>query len=248
VAAHLRVTGLRAISKNLAAAAIGMVFGVGAIAETDFSTVEMAALDPALETEGWVLLKKRGVLATMFIQDAPDQIRIEANQSNALIYREVNDDHVQRPVLSWSWRTDSATDRAEIESAVNEDWPVAVYAAFKVDKQYVGLWRRFVNKIVYGVAGLPDSGKILTYVWSLDTPAGQRYPNPYIPKVGVINVLQSGDVGRNDWARERRDLLADFATAFGHPAERVLYLAISADSEDTGSHSVARVRDLQLVE
>jgi len=36
--------------------------------------------------------------------------------------------------------------------------------------------------------------------------------------------------------------------AFGHPAEGVLYLAISADSEDTGSRSVARLRGLHLVE
>jgi hypothetical protein len=105
-----------------------------------------------------------------------------------------------------------------------------------------------MNKIVYGVAGLPDSGKILTYVWSLDTPAGERYPNPYVPKVGVINVLQSGDVGHDDWSLERRDLFADFEAAFGHPAEGVLYLAISADSEDTGSRSVARLRDLHLVQ
>jgi hypothetical protein len=225
---------------------VSLICSAIVFAETDFSTVEIAGLDPALESDGWILLTKRGVAPTIFTRDEPGGMRIEANQSNALIYREVDVEPSERPTLTWSWRIDVAKDRTEIESGVNEDWPVAVYAAFKVDRQYVGLWRRFVNKIVYGVAGLPDSGKILTYVWSLDRPAGERYANPYIPKVGVINVLQADGVGRDEWLTERRDLLADFATAFGHPAESVLYLAISADSEDSGSRSVARIRNLHL--
>ena len=59
----------------------------------------------------------------------------------------------------------------------------------------------------------------------------------------MIFDLQSGS-GTADWRSERRDLFADFAEAFGHPAESLIYLAISADSEDTGRSSSARLRHL----
>ena len=59
----------------------------------------------------------------------------------------------------------------------------------------------------------------------------------------MIFDLQSGSSAAG-WRSERRDLFADFADAFGHPAEKLLYLAISADSEDTGRMSVARLRHL----
>ena len=217
--------------------------------------VETGTLDPALLADGWVLLQKRGVAPTVFRSDDSDTIRIVSDRSNALIYRSVAGTQSSQSFLSWEWRLDEVKHRDEASAAANPDWPIVIYAAFEVDRQYVGWWRRLVNRIVAGVAGLPESGNILTYLYSLDSvdahgPLGQFTPNPYIPKIGMMMPLRAGYSQARDelnvWHRERRDLMIDFEAAFGYPAARVLYIAISADSEDTESMSIARVRGLRL--
>ena len=217
-----------------------------AFAETDFSTVETAALDQGLTAEGWQLLQKRGVPATLFSEPESGVILIRSHASNALIYRAAEPHESSQSVLTWSWRVDEIEANGDIIAGGQPDWPVAVYAAFAVDKAYVSWWRRFVNRIKFNAIGLPDSGKIITYVWqasSIESGANEAYPNPYLPNTGMIFDLQSGS-GTADWRSERRDLFADFAEAFGHPAESLIYLAISADSEDTGRSSSARLRHL----
>jgi hypothetical protein len=220
-----------------------------AFAETDFSTVESAALDQGLTAEGWQLLQKRGVPATLFSQPEPGVVLIQSDASNALIYRAVEPhESASQPVLIWSWRVDEIEASENLVAGVQPDWPVAVYAAFAVDKAYVSWWRRFVNRIKFNAIGLPDSGKILTYVWQAgpaESTADPVYPNPYLPNTGMILDLQSGSASAG-WRSERRDLFADFAEAFGHPAESLIYLAISADSEDTGRSSSARLRHLNI--
>jgi len=222
-------------------------FSGSAFAETDFSTVETAALDHGLTAEGWQLLQRKGVPATLFSAPEPGVILIQSEASNALIYRALEpSESASQPVLTWSWRVDEIEAAKDVLAGTQPDWPVAVYAAFAVDKAYVGWWRRFVNRIKFNAIGLPDSSKIITYVWQagpVDSAAKTVYPNPYLPNTGMIFDLQSGSDSA-DWHSERRDLFADFAEAFGHPAERLLYLAISADSEDTGRSSIARLRYL----
>ena len=217
--------------------------------------VETVTLDPTLLADGWVLLQKRDVSPTVFSSYDSDTIRIISDRSNALIYRSVTGEESNLPFLSWEWRIDEVKHRDEVSAAANPDWPIVIYAAFEVDKQYVGWWRRLVNRITVGVAGLPESGNILTYLYSLDSaeadsPLGQFTPNPYIPKIGMMMPLRAGGAQGwdelNVWHRERRDVMADFEAAFGYPAVRVLYIAISADSEDTESMSIARVRALRL--
>ena len=211
----------------------------------DAREVELGELDPRLTAQGWELLTKRAVLPSVFTATEPETIQISTNNSNALIYRSLPLSGLQtKTTLTWEWRVESVSER--ISAGKDPDWPVVVYAAFDVDKQYVGWWRRWLNKLTFSFAGLPPSGKILTYVWSMDESAGVNYPNPYIPGIGYLSVLRSGQVGTGDWVLERRNLFDDFSAAFGHPAERVAFIAISADSEDTRSTSLALLRNLRL--
>ncbi len=211
----------------------------------DAREVEPGQLDAQLAGQGWVLLTKRGVRPSEFAQIAPETIQVSTDSSNGLIFRELSAPRESEPkTLTWEWRVDFVSERKV--SGKDPDWPIVVYAAFDVDKRYLGWWRRWLNKLTFSFAGLPDSGKILTYVWSMDDPAGASYPNPYIPGIAYLKVLQSGQAGSGDWVLERRNLMADFETAFGHPAERLAFMAISADSEDTRSTSEAIIRQLRL--
>ena len=213
--------------------------------ETEFADVRYGALDPELEAQGWTLLTRNRVPPTTFELDGDGSIVITVDGSNALIYKPAAAQPEEASELHWSWRVDNVTNEpASFDPAADPDWPVAVYAAFEVDKQYVGWWRRLLNRLRFSAAGLPDTGKILTYVWSLNEPPGPPGPSPYLPYSQTIQVLQTGE--STGWRAEQRELRADFEMAWGHPAGRLLYIAVSADGENTATASRARIRNLTV--
>ena len=233
------------------AAVIVVLAGPARVASSadPLSDVDRGALDPALTAKGWHLLQKHRVPATLFTSSGSDELRIETVSSNALIYRlagDISPGVDERPWLSWAWRTDVLEDWVTPAAPADPDWPVAVYAFFAVDKLYVSWWQRMLNRLRFSAVGLPAAGKFVTYVWAVDQPPADVYPNPYLPEIGAIYVLRRSAVASRQWHTERRDLRADFESAFGHPAGELLYLAISADSEQAGGKSVARIRRLRV--
>ena len=63
---------------------------------------------------------------------------------------------------------------------------------------------------------------------------GEVLANPHL-KNAVLIVLRGGDSPTNVWFTEEVDPVADFARAFGQPPSSTpRYVAISADSDDTG--------------
>ncbi len=210
-------------------------------------------LDPALTERGWQLLTKKRTPVTGF-RFADGSIQINVASSKSLIYRLPGESEPTRfddtgsalLMLTWDWRVESVSEPTRGGSAAGKDpdWPVVVYAAFAVDSKYQSWWRRMMNRVVFGVAGLPASGNVLTYVWQ---PAGSdaaMYPNPYIPKTGMIFALPAAEQG--GWQTHQRNLYEDFAAAFGYPPAEVLYLAVSADGEDAGVTSRALLKGFRL--
>ena len=240
---------VRSIRGGIAAFVLLIITAGTALAADGFGSVDRGILDAELVDHGWNLLEKRGVPATRFSLSGADELHIETASSNALIYRlvgELSPDVQAQPVLTWTWRTDRLANWVTPESFANPDWPIAIYAFFAVDKQFVGFWQRMLNRLRFGAAGLPSAGKFVTYVWAVDEPPASPYPNPYLPDSGAIYVLRQSAAAMQKWHTERRDLRADFEAAFGHPAGELLYLAVSADSEEAGGNSVVRVRQLQV--
>ena len=216
------------------------------IADDGIGKVEPGKIDPGLTEQGWKLLKKRGTAATTFTLLGEDTIRVEADNSNALIYRETVPSDNGHLYLEWEWRVDETTTPTVVTDSKHIDWPLAIYAAFKVENRYQSWWRRFTNMIAYAAVGLPNSGKFLTYVWGGQGEIDDTYPNPYVSKVGIVRILRTNASPSGIWFSEKVDLLADFEAAFGHPAQALLYIAVSADSEDTEGRSVGLVRNLSL--
>ena len=63
---------------------------------------------------------------------------------------------------------------------------------------------------------------------------------------GAIIIVRNGKAGaKGAWQLEQRDVVADYARAFGQKPDlsKLRYLAISADTDDTGTVSSARVAD-----
>lgn len=229
---------------------------VAAAEDTTFDDVALERLPPELEADGWQLLSRNDVPATSFSLEntsdaatatsAPRQeLRIEANQSNALMFRALSDKEQRAKVLSWSWRVDQAPPANSLRHVDNDDRPLAVYVGFSVNPKHLGLWARFKRSLVSRFSGLPK-GQIMTYVWGGTDPRGSTFDNPYIPNISRMHVLRSGAQTLGVWVDERIVLHTDFTRAFGYPALLPTFIAVSADTEDSQTLSIARLKNLRF--
>ena len=88
-----------------------------------------------------------------------------------------------------------------------------------------------------------DRARVLMYVWGGNHMRGEILPTPYLGELGRTLILRPAGTGQ---ARERVNLKADFQRAFGTKPTRLVGIAISADSDDTGTQIRARVSNMRL--
>jgi hypothetical protein len=68
-------------------------------------------------------------------------------------------------------------------------------------------------------------------------------PSPYLEEFGKSIILQSAGTGR---ASEQVNLANDFNRSFGNKPEKLVGIAISADSDDTRSTIISSISNLQV--
>lgn len=147
--------------------------------------------------------------------------------------------------LGWRWRVDRPLTGADLRQRSGDDAALKVCALFDLPLAQVPFIERQLLQLAQstGIDALPTA--TLCYVADATLPAGTLVENPYSRRVRSIVI--NGPLGQ--WTSERHDLAADFLRAFGDEAVRVpplLAVAVGADADNTGSHSVAYVDALQL--
>ena len=86
----------------------------------------------------------------------------------------------------------------------------------------------------------------MTYVWATEDAVGDWFDNPYIDGIGKVKVLRNTESPLGVWHAERVDLTTDFVEAFGYEPIQPAYIALSADTEDSGARGLSWIRDLRL--
>ena len=59
-------------------------------------------------------------------------------------------------------------------------------------------------------------------------------------------LLRPSGTATGQWFSERVDFAADYRRAFGKAAPKPMYVAVSADSDDTGTRGTARIADIRF--
>jgi len=208
------------------------------------AAINSQPLSSELADEGWQLLGLKDVPATEFSR-AREGIHVAANASNALIYRELSEQEANNRYLRWSWRVDSLPNSQTLRKVGNDDRAIALYVAFEINQRHLSLWGRIRSSVVALFSGLPK-GQILTYVWGKEDPTDDWFPNPYIRRIGRMKVLRNAASPLSEWLPEEIDLTSDFTEAFGYEPIRPVYIALSADTEDSGGNSVSWVRNIEF--
>ncbi len=196
------------------------------------------------------LLGDRGAWETLTVDDAPaadfafadaGALRVEADGAVAFLYRPVDGAPAG---VAWDWRVDDGIAATDPAAKGEDDRPIAVHLWFDTGDR---------SKTLYGnlarLLGYPTVTHGITYVWGATRPEGAFVTNPYYER-GRILVLRRSAGTSQGWVTERRDITADLTRAFPKadiaPAD-LAYVVVSADTDDTGGRSRARVRALRLV-
>lgn len=172
-------------------------------------------------------------------------LRVVADGSYANLLHPLAGERAQR--LSWRWRVVQPIENSDLRRKEGDDVPARVCVLFDLPLDRLRLADRL--KVEFGRAlfdpHLPAAS--ICYVWDRKLAPGTWLANAYTDRVQML-VLRRGGYGA--WARESRDLAADFARAFPHEARGGLpplaAIGVSADGDNTGGASLAYFGDLRL--
>lgn len=190
-----------------------------------------------------------GVAATKYrlrVWDGVSAVEATASQAMAVLVRPLAVDLAVTPFLCWRWRVEATVAAADILTKAGDDYAARLYLMFRVAPRHLSFGVRTSLALARAVRGdqVPDAA--LNYVWDNRSAIGTVLPNAYTGRA-MMWVLESGDAAAGRWVVERRDVLADFRQAFGHPPENLYALALATDTDNTGGTATAGFADLRFV-
>jgi hypothetical protein len=192
---------------------------------------------------GWRLLKVPGEAHAEFRLQGPESIGIKADKAVAFLYRPVDQGMDPKRRLAWRWRVDETVRPTDLSRAPGDDRSLAVHLVFPADEDRLSFWERIEIAIARFVAP-PLAGKVLTYVWGGTHIEGSVLSNPHLGGHGKIIVLRRGDGPVDRWFTEQVDFVTDFRKVFGYAPPAPTFVAISADSDDTGGRIFGTITGL----
>lgn len=208
------------------------------------ATAQNLVFAPDLEQIGWRVHTPRGKQAADFTIDGDGSLDVAAVQAVSFLYRPIPKTDKSPRVLSWQWRVDEGFPGTNLSAPGRDDRALAVHVYFS--DQNAGVMRRLTRGVA-SMFGAPVSGRAITYVWGGQRPVGTVVANPFMDDgEGVLVIKRSSTEVTKQWVAETIDLVADYRIAFGEQAPPVRYIAVSADTDDTGATSRARIKDLRL--
>ena len=137
---------------------------------------------------------------------------------------------------------------ADLRHRETDDTALKVCLLFNAPAENLSALEQGLLGVARALSGERLPAATLCYVWDHTLPAGTVLDNAYTARIRMI-VVDSGDKQLGHWVSHQRDVAADFRRAFGRefpvlpPLEGV---AVGADADNTGGHSVGFVGDVTL--
>jgi hypothetical protein len=209
----------------------------------------MAAADvgPELQAQGWRELPNPNKAENTFRAGPDGAIEVISNESVSTLYRPVNVDLEERPILRWRWRVDEPAPATDLSVEGEDDCSLAIYVGFPFQPEEASFLERMERQMVEAWAGEDAPGRVLRYVFCGRHARGDVVPSPHLGSAGFVRVLRPADSPTGQWFEEQVDLAADYRQAFGEEPPDPAQIAIQADTDDTGSSSRALVAGLEFV-
>lgn len=206
-----------------------------------------AVVEPGLQAQGWRELPNPKKAENTFRQGPEGAIEVISNDSVSTLYKPVDVDVSQRPVLTWRWRVDEPAPATDLSAKGQDDCSLAVYVGFPYKAGQASFFERLKRPLVESWVGEDAPGRVLRYVFCGRHEQGEVVDSPHLGSAGFVRVLRPADSPPGEWFTEQVDLAADYRQAFGEEPPNPTQIAIQADTDDTQSTSRALVADLAFV-
>ena len=235
-------------------AVVGVFFAVTAAAVAAARLTPFSTAQPGAPPAPWRLTTlpkiKRHTSYSIVERDGTKVLRVEADASYANLLHPLHTDVAATPRLSWRWRVEQLSAQTDITRKQGDDLPARLCVMFDLPLSRLNVEDRVAVLIGRALFGPDLPPATICYVWDARLQEGTWLANAYTARVMML-VLRHGIA--QGWEAEERDLRSDFARAFPHeaangPAPRIAAVAVSADGDNTGAHSLAFVGDISIGE
>lgn len=166
------------------------------------------------------------------------QLGIVSDRAVSLVWTRLPRSEWNARAASWNWRVDQSVPATDLGRKGGDDRNISLYFVFLPEAEAGRLQGANIRQLMGN-----DQVRILQYVWGGNHGRGQIIGSPYAPGQGVTVALRQAGTGAHS---EQVDLARDFRRAFGVEPGALVGLAVSADSDDTGTSIRAAIGALAL--
>lgn len=150
--------------------------------------------------------------------------------------------------LTWQWRIDQPVAGADLRQRSGDDTSLKVCVLFDLPIARLGFAEREMMRYAQSRSNEPLPAATVCYVWDPQLPVGTGLDNAFTRRMRYL-VVRGAPLELHRWMPESRDVGADFLKLFGDESDTVppiVGVAVGADSDNTGSHSIADISALTL--
>lgn len=173
-------------------------------------------------------------------RQAGRELSVESNGTVSLLWQAVPKTLWQAKSASWTWSVELGVPPTDLSLKGGDDRNLSFYVIFAPKDVAEATEGMGIRKLLEN----PDI-RVLMYVWGGAHVRGDDLPSPYLGSRGRTVVLRPAGLGQYD---ETVDLRADLGRIHGRADLALIGVAISSDSDDTGSQINAGMSDLRFSE
>ena len=210
--------------------------GLGALAAAAIPSA--AGANTISFNSGWEHLKFRSLKPNTFNTNG-NAVTVIAEGTSSILYRILPSDLFDSRRAEWTWRVDNSVPPSDLNDADNDDRNLGVFFVIASDdvaariRPGTGISSLMRNRDV----------QVLMYTWGGNNPQGTVIPSPQASD-RLRNIVQRRpETGE---FRESVDLARDFQRVFGVEMRNLVALAVSSNSENSGSRVQAQVSEWML--
>lgn len=168
-----------------------------------------------------------------------DMLDVRSDGTVSLVWRKLAPDLWAARKASWHWQVSLGVPPTDLTIKGGDDRNLSLYFVFLPER----LAKSAEGRNLVDLLDEPDA-RILMYVWGGNHPLGAILPTPYLGKRGRTIIKHRSGTGGE---AETVDLAKDHLAAFAEPANSLVGLAVSADSDDTNTSIDASISRLRLL-
>lgn len=172
-------------------------------------------------------------------------LRVRSDAAASTLLHALDVDPESTPVLHWRWQVSNPVAASDFTHKAGDDYAGRVYVLFDYPVERLSFGDRFKISLARGLHGAELPTAAITYVWGTAQAVGDFGPNPFTDRVQMI-VVERGAERAGEWVEMRRDVAADFEKVFGEPAPRIVGVAVSADTDNTGESVTTLFGDIHF--